>query len=414
MTIKAAQADGDHNLPYQDMLVLLEKDAAEQEQRWRSLFNVLEPLIVDHVTRCDQIDSAVIKIVWETFQRELNPELAAAWSAGHAERTELQQAIASEFTRYRHSDEANKFMLKLGVEKDNQLTAILSLLSRSVEIEDFFAAWPDEITNLDDQYLTPLRDFNELLIEKTPDITPYLLFLVKAHLAKPHEVFRAVERVTRQSTDLIMMDTDMKVVGDALLDQLAGWVEECSWEHRSIPDITKMIGALHHALELISGWTSEFTIDPAGAWGRRLHSLSAELSRQWESHIKSVEKMVTQALPRKRGKATGRQTMPDLDKEIGEQDIVQTENALKLFVEASPYASKGGFTSTRDKVAHFLDAHMEDQEDDLLKLLHDNGTCSGEDISRHFAILRRLTAAYLGDEAAEVISRRGKAAVAAA
>jgi hypothetical protein len=104
--------------------------------------------------------------------------------------------------------------------------------------------------------------------------------------------------------------------------------------------------------------------------------------------------------------------MPDIKKGVIEQEVAMAENAVSLLVAAQPFAAKGGFQSSKDKVVQLLESRLQEQSDDLLAMLaqeHDDYN----QISAHFAVLVRITRAYSGEQDANVLARRSVAAMAA-
>ncbi len=414
MTILAAKADGEPKLPYDDLLTLLGcADAEPQEDRWEEIFSVVKPLVVEKAKRCDQISATVLQDVWEYYLRELDPVRASAWLSGKEVLADIRAAIV---TAYRDLMETKKgrntLIKKFGEDEQAQLSILLSLMNRSDELEDFFDGWPQSIKNLDDENLAPLREFNEHLIVESPEITPYVLFLVGARLVHPFHVFRAVEKVTGHSNDRVMIKTELKVVGDALLDQNDIWLNDFQWERNQKCDPDQAVASLKNFIDLTNGWLSEFEVDPAGAWGKRLSAQRSRCGKVWDEHMQRIQKMIDRVLPRRRGSVTGRQTMPDIKRDIIENDIVLVENAITLLLGARSFAAQGGFQSSRDKLIQMLESRIEEQSEDLLALLsqeHDDY----EQISAHFAVLVRIVKQYQGDKEADVLSRRSVAAMAA-
>ncbi len=412
MTIKAAQADGEADLPYDELLRLMGAEDV-QENRWEEIFSVVLPLSVETARRCDQIERSLLQDVWEFYLRELDPAQAAAWLSGQETVSQVRQSIVSEFAKLSTTKEGQDVLdARFGVDRSHQLEVLLSLLHRAEELADFFEGWPPEIKNLDDAYLVPLRDFNEHLVTKSPEITPHLLFLVATYLGKSFQVFRAVEKLTGHSNDRVMVKTELKVVGDALLEQNDVWLDAFEWQKGQLCNPEQMSEKLNSFGIITQGWLSEFDIDPSGPWGKCLATQRARCGKIWDEHMRRIEKMADQTMPRKRGSVTGRQTMPNLSKLIDEHNVVLAENAMELLLDAQPFASQGGFQSSKDKVVQMLKRRLEEQSDDLLTLLGQKGE-NYEQVSAHFSVLVRMTKAYLGNEDAEVLSRRSVAAMAA-
>ncbi len=412
MTIKAAKADGEPGLPFDELLALL-GDEEVCEDRWLEIFSVVQPLVVDKAQRCDQIETSVLASIWKLYLRELDPKSAASWLSGGISRTVIQKSMVETFAEFSDSKSGKKTLEKrIGEDHLHQLEVVMSLLPRSDEMEDFFAGWPDEVKSLDDTHLMPLREFNEHLITDSPEITPHLLFLASFRLAHPFHIFRAVEKVTGHSNDRVMIKTDLKIVGDALLDQNDCWIKAFNWERNEKCNLEDAIAGLKGYIDLTSGWTSEFDVDPAGAWGVRLAKQRLQCGKVWDDHMSRTSKLIDQVLPRKRGSVTGRQTMPNIHNEIDEHKVELAENAIELLVAARPFASQGGFQSSKDKTCQMLESRLEEQSDDLLALLG-KGDDDHEQVSAHFTVLVRITRAYLGAKDANVLARRSAAAMAA-
>ncbi len=412
MTVMAAKADGEIKLPYDELLILLGVDS-EQDARWEDIFTVAQPLYAEKSMRCDQIERDLLEIVWDFYLRDLDAVKASAWLSGDLELSEIRAAMIASYTEVMGSKKGERKLVKrFGENKQCQLNILMSLLSRSEELEDFFAGWPQSIKSLGEEHLDPLREFNEHLIAQSPEITPHLLFLVAAHLEHPFQVFRAVEKVTGHSNDRVMIKTELKIVGDALLDQNDIWLDAFNWERNKKCDPEAYVQALKGFVDLTSGWLSEFDVDPDGAWGKRLSSQRSRCGKSWDEHMGRVKKCIEQVLPRKRGSVTGRQTMPDIKKDVIEQEIAMAENAVSLLVAAQPFAAQGGFQSSKDKVAQLLESRLQEQSDDLLAMLAQEHNDYNQ-ISAHFAVLVRITRAYSGDQDANVLARRSVAAMAA-
>ncbi len=413
MTIKAAMADGEESLPFEDLLVLLGHEDFHDE-RWKALFSVVHPLVRETVQRCDQIAEAFLRQLWEYYLRDMDSQRAAAWLSGEEDIFAVRKAIIDGFKPVLESKSKIKdAKLRFVSRHVSELEMLLSLMARAEEIEDFFSGWPEQIKDLDDTYIIPLRDFNDHLIADSPEITPYLLFLAKARLRHSYQIFRAVEKVTRHANDRIMTNTELKLVGDALLDENECWLDAFSWETGKECDAASLVTALKNFIELTQGWSSEFDIDPSGPWGKRLSGQRARCARQWDSYMKRIGKIVDQIMPRKRGTATGRKTMPDVARVIEQHDIALAENAIGLLREAQGYASQGGFQFSKDKTVQLLESRLEEQGDDLLTLFGRKEEADHAQVSAHFAILVSMTKAFRGEAEANVLVRRGTVAMAA-
>ncbi len=412
MTIKAAKADGESDLPYDDLLCFLE-DKEIEEDRWQILFNTVQPLVVNEAKRCDQIEYGLLQEVWDHYLRELDPVLATAWLSGKEEAGDMRDAICSNYLKLMGTKEGRQSLAaRFGKGKLYQLDILFSLLPHAEALEGFFGGWPEQIKSLDDSHLIPLREFNEHLMTQSPEITPYLLYLVTSCLLHPFHVFRAVEKVTGHSNDLVMSKTELKSVGDALLDRNDVWLETFIWPEEQLCDPTLYKKSMKSFIDLTTGWLSEFDVDPSGPWGKRLAGQRAKCGEIWDKHMRRIQKCIEQVMPRKRGRLTGRQTMPDVSKKLGQDKVEAAVNAVSVLVSIQPYASQGGFQAAKDKVVQKLESRLAEQSDDLLAMFgHED--MDYDELSAHFAVLVQITRAYSGNKDADVLARRSVAAMAA-
>jgi len=382
---QAGATSGDTSLPFDILLGLLPPGANEPEPDIDKIFFPISELITENAQRLDQLPYQLLRDIWSFYATEIDPVLSKSWKKSPVALNSNRKKLASGLQKA-WEEEGGKAALtsKFGEENARRIPFIFSIMLFAEEISELIGTWPDQIKDLDDSYLLPVRDLNDLLAETYPDITPFLLFLLKKRLRSPQHILRAIERLSRQTSDTVIVNTDMYIVVEALLDEA------------------------QHLLE-------EFEISPASIWGKRLFKLTNEAGKFWTHRLKASWQAIETATPRFRTKTFlgGSLTNLDLRQPLMQS---QTDTAILdtyLLAQMFPFSSKIGFSATKDEVANLIEDRLRTNEDNFISLLADSGEVDLDILHNHFSTLVGIKRKYHGEDAANILNRRGIAAAAA-
>ncbi len=407
----------DRSLPFETLLGLMPPSTDTSMPDLDELFFPLGQLVSEHATRPDQIPPQMLEDVWNFFATQINPELAKTWHVSDDAFRQNKKQLAIGF-RSLLEEEGGKAHLATALGKENsaRIPMIISVLSFAEEIGELVVSWPAQIKELDDQYLLPLRDLNDLLVETNPDITPYLLFFLKSRLRHPQHILRAIERLSRQNSDMVIVNTDMNIIVDVLLDEAEELLETSLLPVIDDAHVVEIAGILNRFADLITGSTDEFDISPTSSWGKRLYKISSLAGRLWTRRIEKAWDAIDQSTPRIKTKSFlgGSLTGPDLNGLLNHDVADAAARDAYLLAQIFPYCSKLGLSGCREKISKLIDDRMLQQETDLISLIADPGEVEQEILDNHFSTLVRISGKYYGEEIANILSRRGVAAAAAA
>jgi len=411
----SAKNSDDRTLPYSVLLELLPGFLSNSDLDL--LFFPVTELVATNSYRSDQVSYSLLREMWRFYVSRNPQDEHDIWKKDVTSLRDVQKKMSVEFRRMWDENQLiSHFKPKVGEAEARKLPLVFTLLSFASELGELISNWPKEIKDLDDQILLPLRDMNELLVENDPDITPFILFLLKTRLRYPQQILRAIERLSRQSSDLVIVNTDMNVIIEVLLDEAEHLLVSANSPVESIDSIQEIGRGMERFGNIIAGSIQEFDISRDSSWGTRLYGISNRAVQFWTRRTKEAWMTIDKAMPRVRIKSFlgGGLTGPDIKVEIPQLVIDTAVLNASLLKIVFGYAPKLGFSSGRDKVVEVLEERLREQENDLINMLADPGEIDPEVLQTHFSVLVSIMRAYHGDEVANVLSRRGAAASAAA
>jgi len=413
---QAGATSGDTSLPFDILLGLLPPGANEPEPDIDKIFFPISELITENAQRLDQLPYQLLRDIWSFYATEIDPILSKSWQKSPVALNNNRKKLASGLQKA-WEEEGGKAALtsKFGEENARRIPFIFSIMLFAEEISELIGTWPDQIKDLDDSYLLPVRDLNDLLAETYPDITPFLLFLLKKRLRSPQHILRAIERLSRQTSDTVIVNTDMYIVVEALLDEAQHLLEEIKAPIETEHRVDEVVELMTRLANILGGSLEEFEISPASIWGKRLFKLTNEAGKFWTHRLKTSWQTIETATPRFRTKTFLGGSLTNLDLR---QPLIQsqTDTAILdtyLLAQMFPFSSKIGFSATKDEVANLIEDRLRTNEDNFISLLADSGEVDLDILHNHFSTLVGIKRKYHGEDAANILNRRGIAAAAA-
>lgn len=414
-TFELAKENGDTSLPFELLLGLFPAQLSDQDIEL--LFSPVSALLNQSASCADQLSYEFLRKIWKLYCQDIAPDLARTWKDSVTSLRQNQAKLAAELRIMRENEGGLSKMISIFGEQDAlKIPLIYRILTFAKEIDELVSAWPDQIKNLDDRYLLPLRDLNDLLVENDPDITPNLLFLLKVRLCKPQQILRAIQRLTRQNTDLMIVNTDMNIIIEVLLDEAEEILEHSTQQIENNDQIEQIDEDLETFGNIIAGSIEEFEISKKSAWGKRLYGISNRAVQMWTQRSKNAWLAIDKAMPRAKTKSFfgGSLSGPDLRQEVTTKMIEEAVLSTVLLKNIFQHASRLGFSAARDEVTQALEDRLREQENNLIDALADPGELDTNVLQNHFSILMKIKSAFHGKKAAQTLSRRGASALAAA
>jgi hypothetical protein len=405
----------DNSLPFDVLADLLPDQKKLSQKELKNLFFPVSELLAAEQVRSDQISEELLQKLWSFYRAEFQPVLAKDWKLSNQSLRKVRVAIASGLRDVWEAEGGrDRLLAHCGAHNKKRIPMLISILSFADEIGELVSSWPAKINDLNDQVLLPLRDLDDLLSELDPDITPYLLFLLKQRLIHPQHILRAVQKLSRQSSDRVIVNTDMNTIVECLLDEAEVLLENSLKPMRDDEHAREIARMMDRFSNIIHGSTEEFDISNKSSWGKRLYGLSGKAVQLWTNRLKAAWKILDLAMPRAKTKSFlgGSLSGSDLRQSLPKELVHDAADAACLLGQVFPFANRFGISSSRDKFGKLIEDRIYQTENELVALISDPGETDLEILHSHFSTLVGIVSKYQGEDMATILSRRGIAAAA--
>lgn len=289
---------------------------------------------------------------------------------------------------------------------------IALLLSVGGDILDLQDKLPKPVPSFTDDLLRTARGFYDRLIETTPDAAPYVAVIAMNRLARPWEALRLPLLVSRKQQDTLMSSTDMGLVGELLfsdLDKLSQAIR--STQHPRF-DAEALIENVASFAELSSAVVKEIAVRRDGKWGQALLKDRAEVGNVMATFMGRVPKEIAGALPMHKSGSFGSTRVPDFSHRVDPDRIERALRYARLVMGCKPFAAAASFAvslkDAQDEAIEYLRRYNEE----AVKELRLSEPPRREIVQEQFALATELTALLFSEEEADLLRRRGRAALA--
>lgn len=295
---------------------------------------------------------------------------------------------------------------RLGVDDFSTVRHVVSLLRCASVLRQAVEGLPPTITDMNETLAVKLRDRYEAAAEVDPDAGVWALFVIMTRFEHPWRLLRVFERIARREDDLLVSQTDMSHIGEALLADAAFHVDRFAAPPQDPEQAIKAAEALTAFSAITIGMTREIGIRKDGPWGKRLFALRGRASEQMSAIHDAARDVIVRAVPEGAGaKARG-------GARSGE-DLPRRAEALCLFMQLTKEdASRAAVGGAHASVLSFMTERLETAGQGLLAQLRGGGADCDAVLRRAEEIAALMRALGEGD-AASVLLRRTAAARAA-
>ena len=291
------------------------------------------------------------------------------------------------------------------------MSLLLSAGSAMVEIQQLL---PKPAPALTDELLWNLRRIYDRVAESVVDAVPYVPVMAMARLAKPWEALKLALLVTHQTQDTLISSTDMGLVGDILFNRM----EDCrraihAARHPNF-DVAALLENLTGFTDISSAIVKEVEILRRGKWGQRLLKDRAAVGAVMDGFMERAPKEIAAALPSQKTGFTGSSRVSDFSRPA---DPDRVERALRYAGLMDGCRRLAAAASFGAKLQDAMDEAMQTlrgYNEDVVKELRTAAGPRREVAERQFELAAELTSLLFSPEEADLLRRRGKAAVSSA
>ena len=343
----------------------------------------------------------------ETKAMILARQIAEAEMRAAEFRTAAAQAIASTLADERSRKAARALLGGDLVVADAEEIALL--LPAGAAVQRIHDLMPKPVASLNDELLWELRAVYDGLIQTRPDAAPYVAAIAMNRLARPWEALKLPMMISRQHQDTLISQTDMGLVGEILISRMDGLQASIQATRHPYFDPEKLIEEVRTFGELSSAIVKEIEIRRDGEWGQRLLKDRQNVGAVMEEFMERAPKEFAAALPMQRG--TGRSA--DFSRLVDAEKLELGRRYVRLVTGCRHFAAAASFAAKQKDATEELCAYLKRYNEDVLKELRSGDAARRTVAEAQFALCADLTAALFSTEEAELLRRRGKAALGA-
>jgi hypothetical protein len=280
------------------------------------------------------------------------------------------------------------------------------LLSAGEAVEQLSALLPAPVASFHEQLVWQVRDIYERLVQEQPDVAPYVAVIVMNRLVRPWEALRLPMLVTRHTDDTLIAKTDMGLVGEILFARMDALKSSIHVTRHPLFDADRLMEEVKTFADLSSHIVKEIEIKREGEWGKRLLAERVLIGKVMETFMDRAPREFVAALPSQ--KATG----GDFTKPVAPEKQEMALRYARLVAGSRFFAAAASFAAKQKMVYEELCATLKRYNEDLIKALKANP--QNPVANAQFLLCAELTAVLYSDEEAELLRRRGRAALSAA
>jgi len=289
------------------------------------------------------------------------------------------------------------------------------LLSVGPDVTDIQNLLPRLVPSLTDELLWSLRQIYDRLVANTPDAAPYVAVIAMHRLARPWEALKLPLLVSRQTQDTLISSTDMGLVGEILFGEIETHGNAVRAVKPPIFDAAELLDSLSRFTTLSSGIVKGIDMRRDGKWGQRLMKDRAQLAEVMDGFMERAPKELAAALPmQKSGGFGGGPKFPDFTKPVDAEKSDRALRYARLVAGCKQLAAAASFGATQKKADEEMCQLLRSYNEDVVKELRTADGARRAVVESQFEVVSALTAILFSEEEADLMRRRGKAAMLAA
>ena len=429
MAVEVDRLTDGHGLPHDAILeglrpILLRENYTRTPTPLRLFCRPFQELLSSAPRKTKQkgvIARSTLMPAWNWISQILLPAETAAYSTeckalvlGHRPEAALPRAVAfwgraAEAMRQALETEAGREAARkalgdpLAVE---DISDMMLLLSAGETIEQLVNLLPAPVSSFHEQLVWEVREIYDQLAADKPDVAPYVAVIVMNRLSRPWEALRLPLLVTRHSDETLISKTDMGLVGEILFTRMDMLKQSIQATRHPLFDADKLIDEAKTFADLSSHIVKEIELKREGEWGKRLLAERVQIGKVMESFMERAPKEVAAALPMAKGRGA------DFTRHPGAEKHEMALRYARVVARSRPFAAAASFAAKQEVADADLCTMLMRYNEDLIKALRADP--KNPVANAQFLFCAELAALLFSDEEAELLRRRGRAALSAA
>jgi hypothetical protein len=280
------------------------------------------------------------------------------------------------------------------------------LLSAGEAMIKLQAALPAPVPSFTEPLVWQAREIYDELVKSQPDVAAYLPVVVMNRLVRPWEALRLPLLVTRHTDETLISKTDMGLVGEILFARMDELKSSIQQTRHPLFEAGKLLEEARTFADLSSHIVKEIELKREGEWGKRLLGERVQIGKVMETFMDRSAREFSAALPMSKGKGADFSRLPGPEKHEMALRYARLVGGSRHFAAAASFAAK--LKNASDELCALLKRYNED----LVKAM--KADPQNEVIAAQFQFCTEATTILFSEEEAELLRRRGKAALSAA
>ena len=265
------------------------------------------------------------------------------------------------------------------------------------------------VAKLSEDILWGLRAVYDDLAARLPDVAPYVAVVTMNRLVHPWEALRLPMQICRQTNDTLISQTDMGLVGEILFRRMEVLRDAILGTRHPFFEPETLLDQVQHFTEMSSAIVKEIEIKRDGEWGQRLLKERSQTGNVMDGFMERAMREVSAAMPMQKG--TG--GTADFSRAIDEEKRDLALRYVKLVVGSRNFAAAGSFAAKQKLAMEDISAYLRRYIEDVVKELRGSDAARRAVAETQFQLCVEMTTLVFSDKEAELLQRRGRAALAA-
>jgi len=269
---------------------------------------------------------------------------------------------------------------------------------------------PRPVPQLNDDLLWQLRAVYDELVERLPDVAPYVAVMAMNRLARPWEALRLPMQICRQSNDTLISKTDMGLVGEIIFTRMESLRDAILTTRHPFFQPETLLDQVSQFTDMSSAIVKEIEIKRDGEWGQRLLKDRAQTGNVMDGFMDRAMRELAAAMPMQKGTGgTG-----DFSRAIDDEKRELALKYVRLVVGSRNFAAAGSFAAKQKTATEEIGAYLRRYIEDVMKELRVTDSARRAIAEQQFQLCVELTGLLFSEKEAELLQRRGRAAQSAA
>lgn len=388
--------------PFEDILVSTDRSIKQKGRIARNSLDAVWNWLADDLmpSRYREITQSLQESILDGPEAEVTEKCEELWA-------ETAATLKLELSTDKKKMFAAKILGGMAIVEDAAEMALL--LGAAHEIVELQARLPRPVPNLTEENISFLRDCFERLSNSNPDLAPYVPLIVLGRLERPWEALRLVSVLAHKTTDTVISNTDLGIVGELLFSDLDVYVKKIQAARPMDFDAEALATSLAGFAELSTGMVKELGIRRGGRWGQHLGKDKGAVAQVFEGLLERAPKEIQAVLAGTKASWFGKGPKP-LDLSHA-PDPDHSDRALRyahLMRHSKPFAVAAAFSAKLNEVFDETTNLLRGYSEDLLREFRAATPETRTNVDLHWTLLIELCTSVLGEEETDLLRRRAR------